>query len=255
MRILPHEYLLLPTTANCVGPTYPRGGCQRKTARSENRRLGDGARRDVVRAYSDSPAASRASSGSRSVSIRTTLPSWRVQITPDLLPTSTSLPLPRARRISMTTTRGSASMNRSGSTWNSSQTSLTSLPRRRSLSSDIAYAVSRAGSTGENLQQGAALRGDELQTPLQRLVEPGPLALEESGWVLPSGSLRDETVRNHGTVSGGLTSEARTHLSGTAGGRIGGCRRCRGAQPKRQRHRRETTINVRFMGNLPLRNS
>src|SRR5215208_3579270 len=62
-----------------------------------------------------------------------------------------------------------------------------------------------------------ALRGDELHTSLQRLVQPGPLALEESGWVHTFGlCLGDESVGNHGTGSG-LTSEDRTHLSGTAG--------------------------------------
>jgi hypothetical protein len=66
----------------------------------------------------------------------------------------------------------------------------------------------------------SSLRGDELQTALQRLVQPGPLALEKSGWVHTFGMrLRDETVRNLGTDSG-LTSEARPHRSGAAGVRI-----------------------------------
>jgi hypothetical protein len=93
--------------------------------------------------------------------------------------------------------------------------------------------------TAKTLSQVAALRGDELQAPLQRLVEPGPLALEEPRWVHPFGTcLRDETVRNHGTGSG-LASEARAHLSGTAGVRIRGRRPCRATQPEHQRQRRK----------------
>jgi hypothetical protein len=73
----------------------------------------------------------------------------------------------------------------------------------------------------------ATLRGDELQTPVQRLVQPGPLALEKSGWVHTFGlRFRDETVRDHGTDSG-LSSDARTHLPGAAGVRICACRRRR----------------------------
>jgi hypothetical protein len=83
------------------------------------------------------------------------------------------------------------------------------------------------------------LRGDELQTSLQRLVEPGPLALEESGWVHTFGMcLRDESVRDLGTGSG-LTSDARTHLPCTAGVRIRSRRPCRATQPERHRQRRE----------------
>ena len=48
--------------------------------------------------------------------------------------------------------------------------------------------------------------------------------------------LRDETVRNYGTGSG-LTSDARTHLSGAAGVWICGCRRSRGTQSESQRQR------------------
>jgi hypothetical protein len=82
----------------------------------------------------------------------------------------------------------------------------------------------------------AALRGDELETSLQGLVQPGPLALEKSGWVHTFGlCLRDETVRDPGTDSG-LTSDARTHLSGTAGVRICACRRRRGHQRERQHY-------------------
>jgi hypothetical protein len=82
-----------------------------------------------------------------------------------------------------------------------------------------------------------ALRGDELQTPLQRLVHPGPLALEASGCVRTFGMcLRDETVRNLGTDSG-LTGEARTHRSGAAGVWICGCRRSWGTQSESQRQR------------------
>jgi hypothetical protein len=93
--------------------------------------------------------------------------------------------------------------------------------------------------TAKTLSQVAALRGDELQTPLQWLVEPGPLALEEPGWVHAFGMcLRDETLRNHGTGSG-FTSEARTHLSGTAGGRARGRRPRWTTQPERQRQHRE----------------
>jgi hypothetical protein len=81
------------------------------------------------------------------------------------------------------------------------------------------------------------LGGDELQTSLQRLVQLGPLTLEESGWVHTFGlCLRDETVRNLGTGSG-LTSEARTDRSGAAGVWTCGCRRCCGTQSESQRQR------------------
>jgi hypothetical protein len=69
----------------------------------------------------------------------------------------------------------------------------------------------------------AALRGDELQTSLQRLVHSGPLALEVSGCVQPGLCLRDEAVRDGGTDSG-LTGDTRAHCSGAAGVRICACR-------------------------------
>jgi hypothetical protein len=44
-----------PYHSPCVAPPYPRGGCQRKTACSGYRRLGDGAGRDVVSALLRQP--------------------------------------------------------------------------------------------------------------------------------------------------------------------------------------------------------
>jgi hypothetical protein len=58
----------------------------------------------------------------------------------------------------------------------------------------------------------AALRGDELQTSLQRLVQLGPLTLEETGWVDTFGlCLRDESVRDLGTRAGLTSAEAVDH--------------------------------------------
>jgi hypothetical protein len=81
----------------------------------------------------------------------------------------------------------------------------------------------------------AALRGDELQTSLQRLVHPGPLALEVSGCVRTGLCLRDETVRDGGTDSG-LTGDTSAHGSGAAGVRICACRRRRADQRERQHY-------------------